>query len=229
MQGTTSTRRVGSALLASGLCAALLAGCQARIGAKKKLEAVADRLRAENAVLRAQGAEQEREIAELHAKLDALAGAGPTAQLLSALPTVATLKIDRLSGYWPAKGETPARIVVFVRPLDGRGRFTQVLGELTVSVWEDVEGAATAPPERSPNWMVTVGVEELRERYRSGILGTHYVVEFPVQTEPVGRLFLHARMTPSPNPGQSGGVEAVLTRPGPSSPEPAEQPVARGE
>lgn len=101
---------------------------------------------------------------ELRAKL---AAAGTGADLASALPTPVSLEIDRFSGF-DAGGADPASRVfrAYVRPLDGRGRFVQVLGSLNVRLTRG--GAPIAARTLTP--------DELRDAYRSNMLGTHYEV-----------------------------------------------------
>ncbi len=93
-------------------------------------------------------------------------------------PRVATLGIGTRSHVRPVRepGDVRARrLIVYVEPADGRGRFVQMVGALTVHV--DV-----LPLDAEP---VSIGhldlaPAELRDAYRSGMLGTHYTAEVPL-------------------------------------------------
>lgn len=146
----------------------------------------------ENDALRRQVAQLESEVARLSAernearaqrelalsKLAATEGDAASA-VVRAMPAVSGLVIGRLSG--PVAEFDPSvvdAVEVFVRPLDGRQRFVQVAGTLTVEAVRLGVAGGTEMPEALGS--VTLSPEELREAYRSSPLGTHYAVRVPV-------------------------------------------------
>lgn len=142
----------------------LLAGCNLRIGGSVGLDKVADDLRAENHGLRDQLAATGAERDELKAKLAALGR--DTAEVAEATPRVAGIELDPLSGLSP-DGKS---FLFYVRPYDGRRRFLQAVGELTVTVERD--GSPLAGP-------LVLSPSQLRDAYRSGLTGVHYTAELP--------------------------------------------------
>jgi hypothetical protein len=80
-----------------------------------------------------------------------------------------------------------------VTPFDGRHRFVQIVGTLTVEAryvplagagtpQDEVLARAVAPadsalPDQNLLGRTTLGPSGLREAYRSGFMGTHYTVE----------------------------------------------------
>jgi hypothetical protein len=117
---------------------------------------------------------------ELKAKLGAMSkGSGHDAAAMEAAPVVTTLEIDRLSALEPMDPKSPATSVrVYVATLDGRARFTQAVGHLSVVVF-DAEG-------KKQMTATQLAPLALREAYRSGVTGTHYEVVLPL-TAPLAR------------------------------------------
>jgi len=143
-----------------------------------------DELRREREDLRTRIADLERELAEAQAKLALAVQPGTTgpdgrfdaAEVALATPVCATLEIDRLSGLHDSDGDgSPDVLIVRVRTLDGRGRFTQVVGSMAVRA-ELVR--TDAPGEQIGT--VTLGPVAVREAYRSGFGGSWYTAEVPV-------------------------------------------------
>ncbi len=140
-------------------------------------------------------AEARAKIAEMHAALQ-VAGDATSAEVLEALPRAAGIEIDRLSGPVDRDGEPgyPESIDVYVRPYDGRRRFVQVAGTLAVEARyvplpgdppaDRLLAAAGAdvdaqPPDGADAILLgtaTLSPAELREAYRSSVMGTHYTV-----------------------------------------------------
>ncbi len=196
---------------------AALAGCT--IGGSSSASAENDRLRKEVAELKTRITELEQRNAELEAKLAAAEG-GLSPEALAALPVCAKIEIDPLSRV--ERGESP-RLTVYLKPLDGRGRFVQIVGELSIhlrgvtTTETDIgSGAASTPGPVVPIADTTLRSTELREAYRAGFMGTHYVVHLPVDAAALPpadssiRLEIHATFTDAVT-GQRH--EAVYTLP----------------
>jgi hypothetical protein len=152
----------------------------------------------ENDALRARVHELESRVEALEAERDELAAelaaAGHEVEpdVLESVPRVTGLELSRLSHF------RDGRVVLYVEPLDGRGRFVQLAGELTAVVAlldgdDGVEmlGEATLDPAT------------LRDAYRSGFSGTHYTVEVEVAGDRTGAV-ADARVTYVD--GRTGGL-----------------------
>lgn len=157
----------------------------------------------ENDTLRRKVTELESEVARLTAerneataKLTEMARAQASTeagQTLEALPRVAGIEIDRYSGFNRPLGDAgrarprPEEITVYVRPFDGRQRFVQVAGTLTVEATLLAPMPAKGKGKEAPaadgtkmQMSVTLTPAMLREAYRSSPMGTHYRVSLPV-------------------------------------------------
>jgi hypothetical protein len=182
--------------------AALLPACGLRYGGSSQDKVLAN-LRGENATLREQVTNLEREREEWRVKAlanaatsGALPAASPAtdeaaqlaAQVAAALPAVVALEVDALSGPAP---RDPSKFIVYVQPRDGRGRFTQVVGRLTVRVLaQDPVERELARADLSPI--------ELRDAYRSGFVGTNYTIELPMSAanaQDASSLLIRAELT----------------------------------
>ena len=183
----------GRSLAWAALAVASLAGCGPRNFANEN-----DRLRAEREELRDRVARLELESGGLRAQLEAAERAlelGPG--VLGALPSVARVEIGRWSG-WEGIGSdgategrsgeegdgwgggptrrredgvcAGATFVVYVRPVDGRGRVAPVVGGIEVIV--DVLGDGSSGPARFGR--VELDAAGAADAYRSGLMGTYY-------------------------------------------------------
>jgi len=149
-----------------------------------------DRIRKENDRLRAEALELRDELASLRARNTELeseirhpgqAGVEADAAVRAATPHVALIKISRLSHARDDDGNgRPDGLTVYVRTLDGRARFIQVVGELsaTAAILTGGEPAVTLGT-------VTLDPEQLREAYNSQFMGTHYTIELPLMKDRV--------------------------------------------
>jgi hypothetical protein len=165
-------RAIRATMAASLLSMGLLVGCRA---GGDDLEVVNNRLREQNLDLRDRVAAMEQEIEELKLALrqkSSKPGEPPEAVLLN-LPRVTRISLDRLTTI----AQTPEGLVAraHVEPEDGRGRFTQMTGRVTLKLVRvpengDVETVSERVFEPS----------EVRDAYRSGFMGTHYTIEMPV-------------------------------------------------
>ncbi len=145
-----------------------------------------DALRRERESLLAENGRLRAELTESRAKLDELARTANLAEGVSpeefarAVPRCAGLDWDRLTGFVDEDGVPgPEAIDVYLRPFDGRQRFLQVAGWLTIraDVLPEPDPAnpdGVQPPELIAT--VTLGPTEVREAYRASILGMHYTV-----------------------------------------------------
>jgi hypothetical protein len=202
----TSTPLLCLALLAP---AALLPACGLRYGGSSQDKVLAN-LRGENATLREQVTNLEREREEWRVKalanaatFSALPIASPAtdeaaqlaAQVAAALPAVVALEVDALSGPAP---RDPSKFIVYVQPRDGRGRFTQAVGRLTVRVLSRPAADATNSPTDVELARADLAPVQLRDAYRSGFTGTNYAIELPVAaaiTSDASTLLIRAELT----------------------------------
>lgn len=158
--GTVYSVGMGSrkVIVALGALAALsvaTGGC--RLGGSMSTETALNQLRAENAALKEKAARAEGEAAELRAKLEG------SRKEIATLPVCTRIEIGDLSG--PSKDGTTVDLLV--KTLDGRGRFVPVAAEISAGV--------TKGPLRA----LRFDADQVREMYRSGVMGTYYLVQFP--------------------------------------------------
>jgi len=184
-------RAAGAVILVAALW-----GCT--LGGSGKAGDELDRLRRENRRLADESAALAAERDELSTKVREAAREGPLPpDVVEALPRCASIEIGRYSGISPA-GRTarPTGLVVYIEPLDGKRRFVQVAGVLSVTA--RLLPRAGAPGDGVELARVTLGPRELREVYRSGLGGTHYTIEVPVAFDAdalaTGTLILQAEL-----------------------------------
>jgi len=160
-------------LTAATLVAALTTGC----GSFKKVSQENDRLRALVMELEDANRELAGRSAELDGQVQRLTRDLPiTQEVRDATPHVTDVSIAAVSHATDTDGDgRPDTLIVYVEPTDGRGRFVQLVGELSVH-------AATLPADGDAITLgrVTLGPLELRDAYRSTFLGTHYTVDVPI-------------------------------------------------
>lgn len=173
-------------VLPLALALLMLPACSVRLGGSKSLDTTLADLRTENKQLRDQLAQAQGQIKELLAAGDISAapasdaGSSPSPftpeELALALPRVVTLTFAGSAGIDRRNPQAP-RLVMDVETLDGRNRFVQVVGRLRIT-------AAQGPaPAARPLADITLQPVELREAFRSGILGTRYAVEVPLPAD----------------------------------------------
>lgn len=98
-------------------------------------------------------------------------------EIRESTPHVAAIALDRRSH---ARDEDddgrPDHLFLYITPEDGLGRFTQLVGYLSIH-------AAMLPSDADATtigrWRLTPS--EVRAAYRSGITGTHYTIELPIE------------------------------------------------
>lgn len=188
MRQATRQKGLWTTGLALGLAAVSAGGCGLRYGGSSQHKVLAE-LREQNATLRERVAGLESERDELQVKLGAQAAsaAGRTgtangdaalaAQIASAMPAVVGVEIDGLSGPSPRDAR---KVIVYVLPRDGRGRFTQVVGTLAVHVLVREDAAADGSAAERKIASLELSPGQLRDAYRSGFTGTNYIIEVDV-------------------------------------------------
>ena len=168
--------------------ALLLPAC--RVGGVRSVEAENDRLRQEVLDKDKKQRELEGEIAELKVKLAEAnqAQAQHPDEVLQALPRVTSLEVSSLSGFGPNDVNAPATAVaVWFETQDGRGRFVQAVGTVTISAFVLAAKVGDDPsqdPQRIAS--LTLSPAQLRDAYRSSFTGTHYTAEMKLD-QPVER------------------------------------------
>ena len=136
-----------------------------------------DALRRERMELTERVAELEQQTQGLRAEL-AAARAANEAEWPDgvAKPICASVEIGGLSGGVDRDGDGVDDVVrVYLRPLDGRGRFVQTVGALGVTVVR-IEPGEVAETVAA----IHLDAAAFDAAYRSGVTGTHYSVEVPI-------------------------------------------------
>lgn len=148
----------------------LVTGCKAKV----LTPTAADEFRREVAQLKAELAEANRQVGELRSALAERPGTIADPAAAPFVPRLAEVTLGGHTGLEPVEGGCVLR--AYMQPADGRGRFLQVTGTATVTlvmVKEGCEAQAAACRTFSP--------EEVRDAWRSGLMGAHYTFEIPVQ------------------------------------------------
>lgn len=170
MHRTTHLRRLAVPLIA----VALLAGCKSGEIATENdaLRRQVLELQKENEQLKRREQELMQELREEAARPDSL-----PPEVRESTPHVADVSIGRLSHARDRDDDgVPDVILLYVNPADGYGRFEQMVGTLSAH-------AIMTPPNADAITVgrVTLDPRMLREAYRSGVTGTHYTIELPVE------------------------------------------------
>lgn len=154
--------------------AALLTGC----GGRALAPSSGDALRSELAVRTKERDEARARAAELDAKLLAMSAERNTRmdpEVAEALPALASVALSTLSTARLTE-PTKAELSIILAPSDGMGRFIQMTGTVRASVAALVPGRDPAPAGA-----ITLAPKALRDCYRSGLMGSHYTIELPVE------------------------------------------------
>lgn len=165
------------ALLSS--CALMPAGCRAKgqWTAEDELRARVQELESQLATVTAERDESRVKLAELE-RVRLSGSTDVPADVLAAMPRCAGIEIDRLTGPSSRSASEPA-VDVYLRPYDGRQRFVQVAGRVTIRV--DRVPVTTAPGlQPAALGQANLDPAALREAYRASPMGTHYSVRVPV-------------------------------------------------
>lgn len=171
--------RCTSLTAAAALSAAAVFFCacapHAVVGAKTDKDDLR-RERAE-AIARAERAEAERD--ELAAKLAEAERARDVTldrEILAAIPRVAEIKLT--DPVIIEQRDGTLTILAQVRPADGRRRFVQAVGNLSIELIAVAESLTAGSPEPARLGLIQLSPTELRDAYRSGVGGTGYEVRF---------------------------------------------------
>lgn len=160
------------------MVASLATGCRAR-----QFETDADALRSHILDLEDQVQRLERRERELASELRRTRAWAERREELNEedirefVPHVVDMSVGRLSHVRDRSGDGMVdTLVLYLHPIDSRGRFTQMVGRVIVN-------AVIVPVEEDtiPLARVQVGPGAIRDAYRSGITGTHYAIEVPFE------------------------------------------------
>ena len=175
-----SARSILLRSLPAGLVLAVLPGCQFTLLKPTSEDTVRERiaevervneaLRLENAGLRARIAESE------------ILSDPDEEALVAAMPRLSAVAIGSASVVESGLDGSP-RLTLRLAPSDDRGRFMQIVGDLTVR-------AVAVPGEGSPIPLAVARFDplEVREAWRGGVFGTGYVFEIPLNGPPANQL-----------------------------------------
>lgn len=175
--------RTSLAIISAGLLCACSSGPKNFDNDNDALRRERESLLAENDSLRAQNTELRAKLQEI-ARTARLAEGTDPAIVARATPRCAGLEYDRYTDLVDDDGVPgPEAIDVYLRPFDGRQRFIQVAGWLTIRadlLPEPDPANADAAPAPLLLGTVTLDPDEVREAYRSSVLGTHYTLRIPL-------------------------------------------------
>lgn len=137
-----------------------------------------DQLRERVQELETQLLRKTRESAEARARLQRPESSDAAARqdVQANTPYVAEITIGRLSHARDTDGDGDLdELLVYIEPVDGWGRFMQIVGTLSVH-------AAVLPPDADAQTIGRVQLDpgDLRRAYRSSFTGTHYTVTVPI-------------------------------------------------
>jgi hypothetical protein len=147
----------------------------------KRISQANDILRRRNHDLEQEVQALKRRNAELESEINAVASQPDdvSPELRAATPHVTEISIGRLTHIRDTdKNGEPDTLMAYVQPVDGRGRFTQMVGTITATV-------AIVPDEGEAQTIGRTLMDpvEVRDAYRSSFTGQHYLVEVPVTTD----------------------------------------------
>jgi hypothetical protein len=162
-----------ASLLVLALLVPTLAACSVRFGGSKSVDKTLADLRTENKQLKSQLADAQGQLQELAARTNA----GETSpfsvgEIALATPEVVSVAFASSAGI-DKRDPTNPKLVLDVVTLDGRSRFTQAVGQLRVT-------ASTQDRQLAD---ITLSPTQLREAYRSSVLGTRYALEVALPPE----------------------------------------------
>ncbi|MCI0674491.1 MAG: hypothetical protein L0Y42_01810 [Phycisphaerales bacterium] len=145
----------------------------------KEVSKANNELRMKNVELQSQVDDLSRRNKELQIELERSSAVPSTLpeDIRANTPHVTAIKIDGISHVRDSDNDgRPDRLVIYLQPTDGRGRFTQLVGSVSVN-------AALVPADGEAQTVgrVTLNPAEVRDAYRSTITGIHYTIEVPIQ------------------------------------------------
>ncbi len=117
--------------------------------------------------------ELEAGLAEVSARPDSL-----PEEIVANTPHVARIHISRLSHVRDDDGDGKTdTLIVYVRPVDGLGRFVQIVGSLAIHA-----GVLPVGEDAVTIGRIELSPGEVRAAYRSGATGTHYTIQMPFES-----------------------------------------------
>lgn len=172
-------------------------GC--RVGGPSKT----DPLVIEVVSLRTKVAELELENAELKNKVArASALAGQSAEVGLAAPELASLEVDRYTGWLNSQPDRDEILRVYITAADARRRAVQITGWLHVEA-KSAESSVIAARTLTPS--------ELRDAYQGGFMGPVYVVDLPAP-RPSGSAIVSAALLSMPSGEPLARAERTIER-----------------
>jgi cell division protein FtsB len=175
-----ASRRVAATALtlsAAAIAIAVVTACSRTAGGfendKERLRYDLEQTQAALEQVRRERTELRAKLRELSSRLDAASG-DAAADVIDAMPRAASLDFERLTSLVDRDGQPGFESVdVYLRPLDGRGRFVQVAGHMRVQAFLQ---PADAAGERELIAERVLAPADLRDAYRSTLLSVHYAV-----------------------------------------------------
>ena len=122
------------------------------------------------------------EVAQLTKQLEGLMGINKEART-SALSTLTAVELLSKSGlYTNDTTKKKDKLVVYLKPIDDMGDVTKAAGEVNVELWD-----LNAKPENAmlAQWKVTP--EELKKKWTSSLMSTHYKLDFDAGDKLAGK------------------------------------------
>jgi hypothetical protein len=122
------------------------------------------------------------EVAQLTKQVEGLMGINKEART-AALSTLKAVELSSKSGlYTNDKTKKKDRLVVYLKPIDDMGDAVKAAGEVNVELWN-----LNAKPENAmvAQWKVTP--EELKKKWTSSLMSTHYKLDFDVSSKLLGK------------------------------------------
>lgn len=170
-QGARAMVAIGClATLASQGCRATLVPPDGDDPARVQVQSLQRRVEA----LEGRNAELGAQLAALRAQI----GSQVPEDVLAATPRLVGVVLGGTSSVTPASGDPPAGAAahVVVETRDGVGRFVQVAARVEVAV-------TLAPAMGDPRVLGrrSLTPAELRDSYRTGLMGTHYTIDVPLE------------------------------------------------
>lgn len=160
----------------------LLCACSVRLGGSKSLDKTLADLRTENQQLRDELTQTQGKLQELIAREASdtrvnqqMQGVTPIfspEELALAMPRVVKVAFHSGAGL-DLRDPAQPRLVMDIETRDGRDRFVPGVGRLRVTATQNGKTLAD----------VTLSPVELRDAYRSSIMGTRYALEVPVTAD----------------------------------------------
>ncbi len=162
-----------------GTCTLVAAGCQpvalmptTNDGLRREVRD----LREEIAALKAQKAQLDAQLATLAVETQGATGRDP--EVVAATPALVAVAIEPASHFELDERTNTCVARVYVAPSDGLGRFIQLVGSVSLSLFDlsaDGSSRTLATATYSPL--------QVRDAWRGGLMGSHYTFEVPLASD----------------------------------------------